>query len=71
MVGDLVGQAQANLPPGRVRTLAYDKAADDEKVHEALHRAGIKPLIQNRSLWRDESERPLPGGRLPLRLVHD
>jgi hypothetical protein len=71
VVGDLVGQAQANLPPGRVQTLAYDKAADDEKVHEALHRAGIKPLIHNRALWRDEPERPLPGGRLPLRLVHD
>ena len=71
VVADLVGQAQANLPAGRIETLAYDKAADDEKVHEALHQAGIKPLIQNRSLWKEELERPLPGGRFPLQLVHD
>jgi hypothetical protein len=67
----LVHQAQANLPSGRMKTLAYDKAADDEKVHEVLHAAQIKPLIQNRALWREEPERPLPGGRYPLHLVHD
>jgi hypothetical protein len=67
----LVEQARANLPQGRMKTLAYDKAADDEKVHQALHEAGIKPLIQNRSLWKEEKERPLPGGRFPLHLVHD
>ena len=67
----LVEQAQTNLPAGRMKTLAYDKAADDEKVHEALHQAGIKPLIQNRALWKGEHERPLPGGRYPLHLVHD
>jgi hypothetical protein len=67
----LVEQAVANLPQGRVETLAYDKAADDEKVHECLREHGIKPLIQNRSLWKEEPERPLPGGRWPLQLVHD
>jgi hypothetical protein len=67
----LVEQAQANLPPGRMKTLAYDKAADDEKVHDCLHQAKIKPLIQNRALWKEEPERPLPGGRFPLQLVHD
>ncbi len=69
----LVRQARANLPAGRMKTLAYDKAADDEKVHECLHAAGIKPLIQNRALWKEEPERPLPGpaGRYPLHLVHD
>jgi Transposase DDE domain len=70
----LVGQAQANLPPGRIATLAYDKAADDGDVHEFLHGAGIKPLIQNRSLWdKEDPERPLPGqaGRYPLHVVHD
>jgi hypothetical protein len=36
-----------------------------------LHAAGIKPVIQNRSLWKDERERALPGGRYPLHLVHD
>lgn len=67
----LVQQAQANLPDGRMETLAYDKAADDEQVHDVLHAAGIKPLIQQRSLWKEEPERPLPGGRYPLHLVHD
>jgi hypothetical protein len=62
-VGTLVAQARANLPAGRRKTLAYDKAADDEKVHEVLHAAGIKPVIQNRVLWQEERERPLPGGR--------
>jgi hypothetical protein len=66
----LVTQAVANLPAGRIETLAYDKAADDSKVHECLHEQGIKPLIQNRALWKEEPERPLPGGRYPLQLVH-
>ena len=57
----LVAEAQANLPEGRMKTLAYDKAADDEKVHLALQKAGIEPVIQNRSLWREELERMLPG----------
>ncbi len=70
-VGALVEQAEANLPPALVETLAYDKAADDEAVHEVLHAHGIKPLIQNRALWKEEPERPLPGGRYPLHLVHD
>src|SRR3954452_21317074 len=69
----LVEQAKANLPEGRMKTLAYDKAADDGKVHEYLGGAGIKPLIQNRALWQDEPERPLPGpaGRYPLHVLHD
>jgi hypothetical protein len=69
-VGALVEQAQANLPPERIATLAYDKAADDEAVHNCLHARGIKPVIQNRALWKEEPERPLPGGRYPLHLVH-
>lgn len=69
----LVEQAQANLPPGRLQTLAYDKAADDEKVHELLHQHGIKPVIQNRTLWPKEGdqEKVLPGRRYPLPLVYD
>ena len=67
----LVQQAEANLPPARIETLAYDKAADDEAVHAVLHAHGIKPLIHNRALWKEEPERPLPGGRYPLHLVHD
>jgi hypothetical protein len=67
----LVEQAKANLPAGRMRTLAYDKAADDEKVHAVLYAHGVKPVIQNRALWKEEPERPLPGGRYPLHLVHE
>jgi hypothetical protein len=54
-----------------METLAYDKAADDEKVHECLQAHGIRPVIQNRALWKEEPERPLPGGRYPLHLVHE
>jgi hypothetical protein len=46
----LVEQADAHLPAGRMQTLAYDKAADDEKVHQLLDAHGIKPVIQNRAL---------------------
>lgn len=69
----LLEQACANLPEGRIQTLAYDKAADDIKVHERLHEAQIKPLIHNRAQWQSEPERPLPGakGRYPLNVVHD
>jgi hypothetical protein len=74
MVGALVAQAKANLPAERIKTLAYDKAGDDVKVHELLHKEGIKPLIQMRALWKEEPERPLPakeGRRYPLNVVHD
>jgi hypothetical protein len=68
----LVEQAQANLPENRIETLAYDKAADDTKVHELLHEVGIKPLIQNRSCWpKDGEPEKVIGGRIPLHVVHD
>lgn len=68
----LVEQATANLPGGRIETLAYDKAADDAKVHETLHEAGIRPLIRNRSCWpRDGEQEKVIGGRIPLHVVHD
>jgi hypothetical protein len=70
----LLVQAEGNLPEGRIETLAYDKAADDSKVHELLHEHHVKPLIQNRAMWKDELERPLPTAgnkRYPLRVVHD
>ncbi len=57
----LLKEAQQNLPPGRIKTIAYDKAADTNDVHELLHEAGIKPIIQIRSLWKEEPERMLPG----------
>src|SRR5262249_1890013 len=54
-------QAQANLPADRIETLAYDKAADSDDVHELLSGKGITPLIQMRGLWQTEPERMLPG----------
>ena len=68
---DLLSQARANLPAGRIKTLAYDKAADDEAVHELLHDAAIQPLIQNRSLWKTDSERMLPGHDGSSNVVYD
>lgn len=71
-IPNLVAHAQANLPEGRIETLAYDKAADDIKVHEFLHEEGIKPLIQNRNLWPEDGEQEkVIGGRIPLHVVHD
>ena len=42
---DLLAEAQANLPAKRIRTLAYDKAADTNNVHRLLSKAKIKPVI--------------------------
>jgi Transposase DDE domain/Transposase domain (DUF772) len=54
-------QAKANLPAGRIKTLAYDKAADSDEVHKLLSSEGVTPLIQMRGLWQSEPERLLPG----------
>jgi len=64
-------QAQANLPEGRIKTLAYDKAADSNDVHELLEKAKIKPLIQMRSLWKEQPERMLPGHNGRSNIVYD
>ena len=71
MIGALVEQACTNLPEKRIESLAYDKAADDEAVHRLLHAAGIKPLIENRALWKSELERMLPGHTGRSNLVYD
>jgi hypothetical protein len=57
----ILGRAEANLPADRIETLAYDKAADSEDVHELLSGKGITPLIEMRGLWQGEPERMLPG----------
>jgi hypothetical protein len=57
----LLEQAKTNLPENRIKTLAYDKAADSEEVHKVLSGEGITPLIQIRGLWQTEPERMLPG----------
>lgn len=67
----LVERARSNLPEGRIETLAYDKAADSQQVHEELAARKIKPVIQNRSLWKEELERPLQGRHGRTNLVHD
>lgn len=70
-IAPLVRQAQANLPQDRIKTLAYDMAADDEKVHRTLARAGIAPVIENRRLWKTDFERMLPGHDGTSNVVHD
>jgi DDE family transposase/transposase-like protein DUF772 len=69
-IPELVRQAQHNLPAGRLKTLAYDKAADDGDVHAFLHAEGIAPVIQNRTFQLEEPEKVL-GGRTPLNVVYD
>lgn len=68
---DLVEQGQANLPEGRIKTLAYDKAADDSESHRTLHKAKIRPVIQNRSLWKEQTEQMLPGHDGTSNIVYD
>jgi Transposase DDE domain/Transposase domain (DUF772) len=67
----VLDQAEANLPDGRIRTLAYDKAADSDDVHKELSGRGITPLIQMRSLWQTEPERLLPGHDGSSNVVYD
>jgi hypothetical protein len=67
----ILSDAQKNLPPGRIETLAYDKAADTNDVHALLSEAKIKPVIQNRSMWKEEHERMLPGHDGRSNVVYD
>jgi len=64
-------QARANLPDNRIRTLTYDKAADSNDVHELLSGQGIRAVIQNRALWKEEPERLLPGHDGNSNIVYD
>jgi hypothetical protein len=69
-IAELVRQAKHNLPPQRIKTLAYDKAADDGAVHEFLYDEAIQAIIQNRHFQLEEPEKVL-GGRTPLNIVYD
>ena len=71
LLPELVDQGRANLPQGRMQTLAYDKAADTVEVHKKLHESGIKPVIQNRALWKEEQEKMLPGHDGRSNIVYD
>lgn len=70
-IPELVGQTESNLPKDRMETFAYDKAADDGKVHEFLYEKGIAPVVENRSMWKDEPERMLPGHDGNSNVVYD
>ena len=56
---DLVEQGQANLPEGRIETLAYDKAADDDKSTIADRRAS--PGDPEPAAVEGQTEQMLPG----------
>ena len=68
---ELLASAKGNLPEGRIETLAYDKAADSNEVHELLSNESIRAVIQNRSLWQSEHERKLPGHDGNSNIVYD
>ena len=51
--------------------MAYDKAADDNESHRLLNKAGIRPVIQNRRLWKDQIEQMLPGHDGRSNIVYD
>ena len=67
----LLEEARKVLPEGRMQTLAYDKAADDQKTHELLNEREIKPVIEVRSMWKEELERKLPNHDGNSNVVHD
>lgn len=57
----VLAQAQAAVGKDRIKTLAFDKAADHVAVHQELKKANVHPVIQQRELWQGEPERLLPG----------
>ena len=67
----LLQDAKANLPAGRITSLAYDKACDDQATHLLLYQQHIHPIIQSRRLWKDEFERMLPGHDGHSNIVYD
>ncbi len=67
----LLEKARRVLPEGRMQSLTYDKAADDQKTHELLNEEGIKPLIEVRAIWKEELERKLPHHDGSSNVVHD
>jgi hypothetical protein len=58
--GPLV-QAEANLPPRRIKYVSYDKAADSDDVHTLRFSKGITPLIEIRALWKGKHESAVGG----------
>ncbi len=70
-VAPLVDEVQPILPQKRMETLAYDKAADDIKVHEALSDRGIKPVIEIRANPNGPKETVILQRGKPTQFVHD
>jgi hypothetical protein len=69
---ELLEEAQDRLPEGRMKTLAYDRAADSEPFHSSLNDCGVSPVVEMRSLWKDNFDRPLPGRTdEPVRITYD
>ena len=69
---ELLDSAAGRLPEGRIRTVAYDRAADSEDFHRALSERGITPVVQMRELWKTDKDRPLPGHeQAPVALTYD
>ncbi len=66
-----LAQAKANLPDHRIQTLAYDKAADDGAIHRLLDKEHIRPLIQIRNCWKQETEQMFPGATGCSNVVFD
>lgn len=71
MIDPLLEQAENNLPEDRIKTLAYDKAADDTAIHELLQDKDIQPVIQIRSCWQNQTEKLVPGQERRGNIVHD
>lgn len=71
MIEPLIEQAKSHLPEDRIETMAYDKAADDTAIHELLKDHDIKPVIQIRSCWQNQSEKLVPGQERRGNIVHD
>lgn len=71
MIEALIVQAKDNLPEDRIETMAYDKAADDGAIHELLKDHDIKPVIEIRSCWKNQTEKLVPGQEQRGNIVHD
>lgn len=67
----LLEAARQLLPGGRMQTLAYDRAADDVDTHALLKEMQVKPVIENRRLWKEQAEQMLPGHDGSSNVVYD
>jgi hypothetical protein len=67
----VLDEAESNIGKSRIETLAFNKAADTNEVHELLSQKKITPVIQMRSLWKEELERQLPGHDGSSNIVFD